>query len=187
MTALLMTRWGAGYHVWDVPRDDYYRVLKWLYAGAVIYIPMAYSTKVALLLLIARVFSINRRFAKGIYIFIIALGIAYIPLQIAKILMCIPVAAYWNPDIPNAKCLNYREVFVADLSVAIFTDFFILFAPVPLTWKLSMPLRKKIKIVLLLGAGGCATSVTIYRTYKVVKFQHSEDVTSDFVMIDVLT
>ena len=46
---------------------------------------------------------------------------------------------------------------------------------------------KKLKIMLLLGAGGAATATTIYRLYAVVEFQKSTDVASDFVLLDILT
>jgi hypothetical protein len=42
-------------------------------------------------------------------------------------------------------------------------------------------MREKIKIMVLLGAGGVATAVSIYRLYNVIKFIESKDVTSDFV------
>lgn len=50
-----------------------------------------------------------------------------------------------------------------------------------------MPLRKKLKILVLLGAGGVATAVTIYRLYLVILFLSSTDVTSDFVVLDLVT
>lgn len=50
-----------------------------------------------------------------------------------------------------------------------------------------MSWQRKLKIVFLLGAGGVATATTIYRLYKLVEFQESEDVASDFVLLDLLT
>lgn len=50
-----------------------------------------------------------------------------------------------------------------------------------------MSWQRKLKIVFLLGAGGVATATTIFRLYKLVRFQDSEDVASDFVLLDLLT
>ena len=50
-----------------------------------------------------------------------------------------------------------------------------------------MPIRKKVKIVLLLGAGGIATALTIFRTYKVALFLDSDDITVDYTPIGILT
>lgn len=39
----------------------------------------------------------------------------------------------------------------------------------------------------LLGAGGVATAVTIYRLVKLIQYVDSKDVASDFVLLDILT
>ncbi|KAH8200144.1 hypothetical protein TruAng_005715 [Truncatella angustata] len=192
---------GEGHHAWDVSREAYSQILKvgpvessirtfgsiytapfvqWLYAGSIVYCPTAYFTKVTLLLLIARVFAVRECVANSIHIFIFALLVAYLPIQIAKTVVCTPVRAYWDSSV-HGTCLNQRKIFLSDISLAIFTDFIILLIPVPLTWSLRTPIRKKIKIVALLSAGGIATAVTVFRLYLAINFVHSTDVTSDFV------
>lgn len=153
---------------------------QWLYAGSIVYCPAAYFTKVTLLLLIARIFAIRERFAKGIHIFIWALLIAYIPIQVTKTVICTPIRAYWDDSV-DGNCLNQRKVFIVDISVAIITDFVILILPIPSTWWMHVPIRKKIKIVALLGAGGIATAATLCRLALAIAFIHSTDVTADFV------
>lgn len=135
----------------------------------------------------ARVFAIERRVSKGIKIFIWGLLLAYIPIEFLRIFTCFPIRTYWDPSVRNAHCLNQRKIFFSSLSVSIVTDLIILIVPIPLTWKLRMPLRKKIKIVLLLGAGGVATALTMFRTYKAVQFVDSDDITVDYTPIDILT
>jgi hypothetical protein len=87
----------------------------------------------------------------------------------------------------DGRCLDQRRIFLFGLSLAIFTDFVILLVPIPLTWSLRVPLRKKIKIMAMLGAGGIATGMTILRMYKAVKFIHSNDVTADFASLVLTT
>ncbi|KAF9875079.1 integral membrane protein [Colletotrichum karsti] len=186
-TVFVMAHYGEGYHAWELTKESYREVMRWLYASSIIYCPAAYFTKVTLLLLEARVFSSHERMARGIRIFVIVLLVCYIPIQTLKTIICIPVSAFWDPHTPNPKCLNQRKIFIADLSLAIITDFFILIIPIPLLWALRMPLRKKLKILTLLGAGGVATAVTIYRLYLVVLFLSSKDVTADFVVLDLVT
>lgn len=48
-----------------------------------------------------------------------------------------------------------------------------------------MPLKKKIKILVMLGAGGCAVAVACYREYRIYIFQHSKDITGDFAKISL--
>ncbi|KAL9567484.1 hypothetical protein ACKAV7_008434 [Fusarium commune] len=178
-TFFLMIHYGEGYHAWEVTPEDYSQVLKWLYANSIIYFPTAYFTKVTLLLLISRVFAVKERVARSIHVFIVMLFVAYLPVQIVKIVICIPIRAYWDPSV-DGRCLNQRKIFLFGLALAIFTDFVILLVPIPLTWSLRVSLRKKVKIIALLGAGGVATGMTILRMYKAVKFIDSNDVTADF-------
>ncbi|KAL0764846.1 hypothetical protein CaCOL14_012652 [Colletotrichum acutatum] len=186
-TVFVMAHYGEGYHAWELTKESYQEVMRWLYASSIIYCPAAYFTKVTLLLLEARVFAVHERVSRGIKVFIITLLICYIPIQILKTVICLPVSAFWNPKTQNPRCLNQRKIFIADLSLAIITDFFILVLPVPLLWGLRMPMRKKLKVAALLGAGGIATAVTVYRMYLVVQFLTSTDVTADFVVLDLIT
>nr|XP_036578884.1 uncharacterized protein CTRU02_11138 [Colletotrichum truncatum]KAF6786267.1 integral membrane protein [Colletotrichum truncatum] len=186
-TVFVMAHYGEGYHAWELSKESYREIMRWLYASSVIYCPAAYFTKVTLLLLEARVFAVHASVARGIHIFIILLLVCYIPIQTLKTIICIPISAFWNPHTLNPKCLNQRKIFIADLSLAIITDFVILILPIPLLWGLRMSFRKKLKILVLLGAGGVATAVTVYRMYLVVLFLSSVDVTADFVVLDLVT
>jgi hypothetical protein len=185
-TVFLMTHYGHGYHQWEISQADFDQVLKWLYASSIIYIPTAFFVKTTLLLLIARVFAVRRKVARGIHYFIAFIAIAYAPIQFCKIFICTPIRAYWQFH-TDGSCLQQRKIFLADLSIAIFTDLVILIIPVPLTWSLKMPWKKKLKIVILLAGGGFATATTIFRLYKAVEFIDSQDVTHDFVALDCLT
>ena len=71
-----------------------------------------------LLLMTARVFAIKETAARAIHIFIGLLGLAYLPVQLIKTFICTPIYAYWVFDVPGAKCLPQRKVFIADLCLA---------------------------------------------------------------------
>ncbi|KAF4472497.1 integral membrane [Fusarium albosuccineum] len=187
VTVFMMARYGGGYHAWEIRKPEYYNWLKWFYASTVVYCPAAFFTKTTILLLMARVFAVERRVSKGIRIFIGFLLVAYLPVECLRIVNCYPIRTYWDPTVANAHCLNQRKMFFSSLSLSILTDILILLIPIPLTWKLRMPMRKKIKIVLLLGAGGVATALTIYRVTKAVQFLDSDDITVDYTPIDILT
>lgn len=139
-------------------------VLKGLYINSCFYSPAAFCTKVTLLLLIARVFSVQPIICQGIRIFIVTLLLAYIPIIFLKIFTCNPVSAYWEMAQTagvtgnNPHCLDQTKFFMGDIIIAVVTDFLILILPIPLAWRMEAPRLQKIKIVLLLGAGGAATA-----------------------------
>ncbi|KAH7243709.1 uncharacterized protein BKA55DRAFT_596070 [Fusarium redolens] len=185
-----LARYGAGYHAWEIRKPEYYNWLKvssQVSHDRVVYIPAAFFTKATILLLMARVFAVEPRVAKGIKILIWALLVACIPIQILRIVNCYPIRTYWDPDVRNARCLNQRKIFFSDLALSIVADLVILLIPIPLTWKLRMSIGKRIKIVLLLGAGGIATALTLFRVAKAVDFLNSDDITVDYTPIGILT
>uniref|UniRef100_A0A8H7K7I4 Rhodopsin domain-containing protein n=1 Tax=Bionectria ochroleuca TaxID=29856 RepID=A0A8H7K7I4_BIOOC len=185
-SSAMMIHYGLGHHSWDISVDEYSSMLEWLYITSIIYEPAAFFTKVTLLLLLARVFAVNTKLARGIYYFILALFIAYIPILGLKIGLCGPPSAFWDPTVPG-ECLDLRIILVVDVAFAIATDSLIFFIPIPSTWKMRINWRKKIKMILLLGAGGTAAAVTIYRLIKLIKYLESRDVASDFMLLDILT
>lgn len=150
------------------------------------YEPAAFFTKAALLLLLARIFAVKTTVSRSIYAFMLFLLVVYIPIFAVKIALCHPIAAFWDPTV-NGSCLNLRKILIIDVAFAIATDSAISIIPVPLIWKLRMSWRRKVKMMILLGAGGVATAVTIYRLVKLTQYVDSSDVASDFVLLDVLT
>ncbi|KAI3392615.1 hypothetical protein diail_5457 [Diaporthe ilicicola] len=160
---LMLTHYGEGYHVWELSQARYRDFLRWLYICTVVYGPAAFSTKVTLLLLIARVFAVKEHVSKALRWFMIGLGVVYSGIQIPKVMVCTPISAYWEITAEvgvtgqNPYCLNQSHIFIADISVAVLTDFIILIVPIPLAMSMrSLPLKHKMQIILLLSAGGAA-------------------------------
>ncbi|KAH8748457.1 hypothetical protein F5883DRAFT_436465 [Diaporthe sp. PMI_573] len=162
-----------------LPEDgmhDAHHTICWLYIASTIYCPAAFFTKVSLLLLIARVFTVRRGVSTAIYIFIGTLFVAYTAIEVLKIIICIPIQAFWEPSV-HGKCFNQPTLFVADTSIAILTDIVILLSPIPLAWSMRLPLKKKTKIVSIMGIGGIAVGITIWRVVLVVAYLHAKDIT----------
>lgn len=136
--------------------------------------------------MIARVFAVKTGVARGLHIFIVALFIAYLPIQILKTIICSPISAYWDIKM-HGHCMNQRKTFISDVSLAVLSDFIILVVPIPLVWRLRMTLARKLKIMALLCAGGIAIGLTAFRMYKLIQFLDSNDVAADFVVLDILT
>ncbi|KAG8165907.1 hypothetical protein KVR01_004459 [Diaporthe batatas] len=177
---------GAGQNVWDMSLERYTNFLKWLYISSCVYSPAAFFTKATLLLLIARVFSVKPMFSRGVKIFICTLALAYLPAQGLKAFICTPVSAFWEPAYntvttgKNRYCLDQAQLFMCDVSIAIITDVVILILPIPLVWGMRAPRRQKVKMIILLGAGGAATASTVVRAYLIVKYMHSKNMPGDF-------
>lgn len=118
--------------------------------------------------------------SKGVKIFICTLALAYLPVQGLKTFICTPIAASWEPQYPNTEtgdnphCLDQAQLFMCDISIAIITDLIILILPIPLVWEMRAPRKQKVKMIILLGAGGAATTATVVRAYLNVGFMRSK-------------
>ncbi|KAK1982228.1 hypothetical protein LZ30DRAFT_749493 [Colletotrichum cereale] len=170
------------------PYDHFYECVSsaegWMYAGSLLYSPAAFFTKTSILLLTVRVFSIDKTVARTLHLLLAFILICYIPAEVAKAAVCIPVQSFWDLSIVEHKCIDQTKLFLYDSSLSVFSDLFILIVPIVLTSRMKVPLLKKIKIVGLLGTGGVGVAVTVYRIYLVAKYDKSTDPTMDFVPLD---
>ncbi|KAI9702323.1 MAG: hypothetical protein M1836_000802 [Candelina mexicana] len=166
---------GGGYHQWDVKVDQIEPFFKTFYAAAIFYAPMAFFVKVALLTILTRVFAPYRKTLILIYIVIGLLLAYYIPALITKIRICMPISAYWRGE--REKCLNQGAIIMSDSIISVISDLAILVLPLPLTWSLQMPRKKKMRVIGLLGAGGLATAFSVYRLALIVANGSSPDAT----------
>ncbi|KAI3541091.1 integral membrane protein [Colletotrichum filicis] len=143
-----------------------------------------WTSNLILLLLTVRVFSVDRNVARTLHALLAFFLLCYIPAQVAKTLVCIPVQAFWDTNVVNFKCIDQTKLFLYDGSISIVSDLVILVVPIPLTWALRVSLARKVKVVALLGAGGVAFAVTVYRVYLTIKFADTKDPTVDFIPLD---
>jgi hypothetical protein len=146
---------------------------------------MAYLIKVSLLLILTRVFRPHKKTIIFVYAFMGAMLAYYVPVLIIKVRICAPISGLWNPN-AHATCMNQRALFTADTVMSAVTDLAVLILPIPLTWSLQVPLRKKLKIIALLGAGGVATASSIVRLILVIHLGSSADETTTFVRFNLL-
>lgn len=178
---LSVSSYGGGYHIWDVSTEMLEKFLQTGYATTVIYAPMTLAIKLSLLTLIARIFSPYKKRIQGIYALGGLLVVYYIVSLILKIRICWPIAAYWKGD--QSKCLNQSAVITADSIISTVTDAIILVMPLPLTWSLQLPARKKIRVGGMLAVGGLATAFSGWRLNLILTNGKSKDTTILFVQI----
>ncbi|KAH7348768.1 hypothetical protein BKA65DRAFT_584630 [Rhexocercosporidium sp. MPI-PUGE-AT-0058] len=180
LTGIFMGNHGGGNHTWEVTKDDMA-----LYADTITYGLAAWFTKTTLLLIFVRVFSPFRKTVTFIYVFIGLMLLYYLPVMIIKARICDPIAVLWTPNLP-AVCLNRVALFYCDTVMSALTDIVILVLPIPLVWSLHMSLRKKLRIVALLGAGGVATGASVIRLILVFQPNSFNDETVSFIRFNLL-
>lgn len=174
--------YGGGYNAWDVTKTEFIKFQKVQinppfypfsaltseltqvsYATTLVYVPMVFVIKIALLAVMGRIFAPHRRKVIVIYISIGIMLCYYVAALFLKIFFCDPISAYWFGTSNGGKCLNQRNVIIADSVISIASDLWVLILPVPMIWSLQMTRAKKLRVVGILGAGGLATAFSVWR------------------------
>ncbi|CZT47480.1 uncharacterized protein RSE6_08043 [Rhynchosporium secalis] len=163
---------GGGYHAWDVSPATLVQFQRIQYAVTILYGPTVWCIKVALLLILVRVFTPFKRIIWAVWGFIFAMLVYYIIATALKIFICTPLSKFWDPNV-QGKCANENLLFTIDTVWSILMDVIILVLPIPLVWSLQVPTTKKIRTIALLGAGGLATAAGITRLILVLDLDDS--------------
>ncbi|PSN68229.1 hypothetical protein BS50DRAFT_551637 [Corynespora cassiicola Philippines] len=181
MSGIVLSIYGGGYHQWEVPADHMEAFFKAGYAATIFYAPMALFVKLCLLTIIARVFSPYKKTVIGIYVFEGFLICYYISQLVVKIRICWPISAYWTGD--ASKCLDQAAVIMADSIISVISDVIILILPLPLTWSLQLPQKKKLRVAGMLCVGGLATAFSAWRLHLIQADGKSPDQTIIFTQV----
>ncbi|KAF2653721.1 hypothetical protein K491DRAFT_780101 [Lophiostoma macrostomum CBS 122681] len=173
---------GLGADMWDVPRTKALKLFLYFYVSEVMYGPTVFAAKLAILLLLLRIFGIKRRLRLFITGYIVVLILYYTTSTFVKAFQCKPIASFWIPSL-DGHCLENHNIFISDCISAIVTNLIILCTPVPIIWKLNMTMRKKIGSTLAFAAGGLACIASILRLSTVVRTYGNKDVTYNYQFI----
>ncbi|PGH01384.1 hypothetical protein AJ79_07925 [Helicocarpus griseus UAMH5409] len=183
--AILMGIYGGGGHQWNISKDKFIAFNKTVYGTMVVYGPAAFCTKASLLLILTRVFAPYRRTIRFIYIYFGFLLTYYIPAIIVKVRICMPISHFWKGHPSQGSCLDERAIILADAIMSVASDLTILILPLILTHSLQMSLKKKLRVIGILGAGGFACASSIVRLILIVQRGNAKDQTYAFVQINL--
>jgi hypothetical protein len=121
---------------------------------AVSFPAMGFS-KLTVLFLFKRIFTV-KPFRIAAWIMIILTAGWTVAFFFAIIFQCTPVSAFWEQfDFQHAKyCLPTVPFYEATTYTDIFFDVLILAMPIPMVWRLHLPLNQKIAVMFTFLLGG---------------------------------
>ncbi|KID94841.1 PTH11-type GPCR, partial [Metarhizium majus ARSEF 297] len=182
ITAVFASMHGGGLNQWEVRRENIQPFFQSGYAATLFYAPMALAVKLALLVIIIRVFgSVHKKTLVGVHVLIGTLVAYYGSGFFIKLFICWPISAYWRGE--RDKCLNQSAIITSDAIISVISDLTILLLPTPLTWSLQLPRRKRLRVSGILCAGGIATAFSIYRLILIIAERRSANQTVVFVQV----
>jgi hypothetical protein len=169
-----MVYYGAGVHQWQVTLDQLFHqlyvrgylitpptrldlLLQWANTAQVIYCPLSFLVKMAILLQYLKLFAPSRSANKvmffGSWMTMVATFIAYVIFMFWTLFYCTPRRMIWYKLIPGGKCHDISDIILAQGAFNMASDIVVLLLPTASLWQLSVPLARKIYITLLFATG----------------------------------
>ncbi|EKJ72764.1 hypothetical protein NXS19_012867 [Fusarium pseudograminearum] len=169
----LENKYGLGYHTWEQPKSAYVPYMKSFYASIVIYNIAMCLVKIGILLQYRRVFSIQ--IIQLITFYGTALMVAWtIVIAFLNILICVPVAKFWNADLPG-RCLNPLLIWYIMAGFNLATDVTIFCLPLPVIKSLNLPRKQKMMLSAIFSLGFFTCFISIYRIQTLRTAASTED------------
>jgi len=146
------TRFGAGYHLWDIKPEwaDQYRKIG--LAAVVMFTVCVSLPKISVCFTYLRLFqsNSNRVFC---CVLITALTCWLISTTLVTLFQCRPVKAYWDPAVPAQFCVNANIFNLTTAVLNSLTDFLVYLWPVQYVWRVRLPLRERLGIIFVFVIG----------------------------------
>ncbi|KAL1968958.1 hypothetical protein VTN77DRAFT_792 [Rasamsonia byssochlamydoides] len=175
ISSIASEHYGWGRHVWDVPPSWLPTTWKLTMSFQVTFTVASLFTKLSLLWFCRRILGtgIKGPFRTFNYCLVAAMTAVALLATIfifLSIFQCIPVRAYWDvdPTYPYHCLDGTADVFAASV-VNISTDFLTTVVPMPLIWRLKLPVRQRIAVIAIFGLGVTVNVAGSVRTYYVWK------------------
>ncbi|KAK3308461.1 uncharacterized protein B0T15DRAFT_392688 [Chaetomium strumarium] len=165
---LAEAKWGLGRHAWTMPKEHIITYMKasrrsnwFFYISIIVYNVAVCMTKISILLQYRRIFS-STWLRHLIIIGLVFLTCWGVTLCFLLPLVCIPVAAFWDPDV-EGFCLDNVTVWYVMAGVNIATDIALFCMPIPVISTLRLPKRQKALLFFVFTLGIFPCAVSIYR------------------------
>ncbi|KAI1449596.1 hypothetical protein F5Y02DRAFT_414107 [Annulohypoxylon stygium] len=158
MTAM---QYGLGHHHDNVSAEDYQTFLKLQIACSVTYSWGVQAAKASFAVLYLRIF------AEGSFSVVNKILLVFFLLQAVEetcvvIFRCHPVSKSWDFQL-DGSCFDLHPLWYTTFIFNLITDLILFIEPIPSTWKLQLPLVKKLGFISMLSLGLLVTVISVIR------------------------
>ncbi|KAF2625595.1 hypothetical protein BU25DRAFT_473707 [Macroventuria anomochaeta] len=164
-----MVKWGAGVHQWQITLGQLFNQLYWANVAQIIYCPLSFVVKMAILMQYLRLFAPSRSSNKfmwyGAWATIVATFIVYTFFTFWTMFYCKPRRMIWDKLTPGGKCYDVNDIILSQGVFNMASDVVILFLPTLSLWQLNVPLARKMFITLLFATGLVACIASVMRIW----------------------
>ncbi|OOF93174.1 hypothetical protein ASPCADRAFT_398789 [Aspergillus carbonarius ITEM 5010] len=164
---------GLGRHIDGVPSASVAKIAELLYVFQIFYTLGLASVKLSLLFLYRRVFK-RSNFLRLVYAMMGLIVVFGIVMTFMAIFNCTPVNAFWTRQ---GRCFNFASFALGYAVVNIVTDLAIWLMPIPIIWKIQMPLQQKIALSLIFALGLFDCGAAVARLFLSMLVLNKTDIT----------
>ncbi|KAI1319566.1 hypothetical protein F5Y16DRAFT_390803 [Xylariaceae sp. FL0255] len=146
--------YGAGMHDADLTLDQTIHILMWFWISTTPSLVVSVVTRLSSAILLTRIFKSVDWFRWFLLVFSILQCIGGALAIISVYEQASPIQSLWDPLIPATRTGDHEfEVVATDFAQSLFafTDLTYVFIPVSIIWRLNMPLRRKIGLIIILS------------------------------------
>ncbi|KLU92881.1 hypothetical protein MAPG_11826 [Magnaporthiopsis poae ATCC 64411] len=176
---ILATNYGLGQHIWNLPgtvNAILAQASMICFVFNVFWSATVAITKLSILYSFLRIFELNTRLRKVLYIIGAVVTGHTIATIFATIFECTPVSTTWEVSVSiplkgSGHCIDMTAFVRASTAINIVTDFAVCLAPIPSFWKIQVSIRQRVGLIVLFLLGICACFSSIYRLVIVWKIK----------------
>ncbi|KAJ6111779.1 hypothetical protein N7523_007840 [Penicillium sp. IBT 18751x] len=169
---------GLGVSNQDLPLEVRKAQMRMLWLSIPFYNGSLILCKLSVLLLYRRIFH-PRAFRIASYILIAFITISGLWMIISGFVFCVPIHAFWSGRVltTETQCLPVGPVWYTNAGLQISSDIAILILPMPFLWRLHLPLRQRVSIMLIFGMGIFVIGTSSARLYELYRMINGHDFT----------
>jgi hypothetical protein len=118
------------------------------------------TTKVAILFLYLRLIP-QKGYRAVIWATMVFVVSTFVATVLAGLFQCSPISFAWDKTIQGGTCFNVTALFYANAGVNIFQDLLIYLLPMRMLWKIQLPMKQKMALIIVFAIGGfvCVTGM----------------------------
>ncbi|KAI1106799.1 hypothetical protein F4804DRAFT_285641 [Jackrogersella minutella] len=166
------TQYGLGSHRDQVSPEDYNMILKLSTASSITYSWGLQAAKASFAILYLRIFP------EGGFRLVNKVLIVFVCLQAIEetcvvLLRCNPVRKAWDFE-TEGTCFDLHPFWYSTFALNLITDLTLFIEPIPSTWKLQLPIIKRLGLISMLSLGIVVTAVSVIRIVYVTMIRNDD-------------
>ncbi|KAJ3459936.1 hypothetical protein MRS44_016009 [Fusarium solani] len=152
---VLLSSWAIktlGVHAWEMSLDQYNLFNKLMLVASIHFAVFIACSKLSLVLFYRHLSPQKwwKRCTYAVAVLIICYNTAIL---FAVVFTCNPIRKHWDARVTEGSCGHQIGIYMTTATMGIVTDLILLIMPIPMIWRLQMPTRQKIGVILLFFIG----------------------------------